>query len=155
MGKIYVIRLISLLTLLVCLPASAQVDSFESGGIQYRILDRESVMVTWQWFEGDIEIPSKVTYNGKTYNVTSIASGNRDDEIELCEYMTSLIIPNSVKTIGSEALAPCTRLMSLTIGSGVVSIGSEAFFGCVRLKTVISKIEKKPVHLRTMDFTTN
>ena len=69
MGKIYVIRLISLLTLLVCLPASAQVDSFESGGIQYRILDRESVMVTWQWFEGDIEIPSKVTYNGKTYNV--------------------------------------------------------------------------------------
>lgn len=124
---------------------------FYSNGIQYEIINGESVMMTWQWLQGDIEIPSKVTYNGKTYNVTSIAGGDREAENEPCEYMTSLIIPNSVKTIGSEAFAPCTGLKTLTIGSSVESIGGGAFFGCVGLRTVISTIGK-PFVLSNMVF---
>ena len=126
-------------------------NRFEYGGINYYIIDGGSVGVSYQRFDGDIVIPSTVIYNGITYSVTAISNGNGDDDFEPYEYMTSLIIPNSVKTIGWEAFAPCTKLKSLTIGSGVTSIGSDAFRGCISLKTVVSKIQK-PFEISNMVF---
>ena len=41
--------------------------------------------------------------------------------------ITSLVIPDSVTTIGNYAISTCNHLTSLTIGSGVVSIGDAAF----------------------------
>ena len=43
--------------------------------------------------------------------------------------MTTVIIPNSVVSIGDRAFSSCDRLSSMTIGSSVSSIGSLAF-GC-------------------------
>ena len=52
--------------------------------------------------------------------------------------MTSLIIPNSVTSIGSSAFAGCSGLTSLTIPNSVTSIGAAAFEGCsnLQLKTL-------------------
>jgi hypothetical protein len=113
---------------------------FEYGGIYYYIIDGNSVGVSIQKYAGDMIIPSTVSYNGITYIVTTIPS--ESDGYEPYTQLTSLVIPNSVTTIGSEAFGPCFSLKSLTIGSGVTSIGWGAFRGCTSLKTVVSKIQK-------------
>ncbi len=47
--------------------------------------------------------------------------------------MTSVIIPNSVTSLGGWAFSDCWGLTSVTIGSGVTSVGGAAFSGCVGL----------------------
>ena len=47
-------------------------------------------------YTGDVTIPATVTYNGKTYSVTSI-DGLAFYE---CSSLTSVTIPNSVTSIG-------------------------------------------------------
>ena len=114
---------------------------FEYGGIYYYIIDGKSVGVSSQPYVGDMVIPSTVSYNGKTYTVTTIPADQSDGN-EPYTQLTSLVIPNTVTTIGKEAFGPCFKLKSLTIGSGVQSIGWGAFRGCTSLKTVVSKIQK-------------
>ena len=48
----------------------------------------------------------------------------------------SVIIGNSVTSIGYGAFYGCTRLTSVTIGDSVTSIDSYAFYGCTRLTNV-------------------
>ena len=44
------------------------------------------------------------------------------------ELVTDLVIPNSVKSIGSRAFEDCTGLTSVTIPNSVTSIGEDAFY---------------------------
>ncbi len=53
-------------------------------------------------YTGNIVIPASITYNGKTYSVTSIGSG----AFYGCTGLTSVTIPNSVKSIGKMSLPP-------------------------------------------------
>ena len=48
-----------------------------------------------------------------------------------CSGLTSLTIPNSVKSIGSSAFSGCSHLTSVTIPNSVKSIGNFAFSGCI------------------------
>ena len=50
--------------------------------------------------------------------------------------LTSVVIPDSVTSIGENAFYNCTGLNSLTIGSGVTSIGNSAFTYCKNLTSV-------------------
>lgn len=50
--------------------------------------------------------------------------------------IVSIIIPDSVKTIGTRMFYMCTKLKSVTIGSGVTAFASMTFFGCSSLETV-------------------
>ena len=52
-----------------------------------------------------------------------------------CEGLTSVVIPNSVTSIGEEAFYG-TNLASVTIPEGVTSIGKDAFGGCSALTTI-------------------
>jgi BspA type Leucine rich repeat region (6 copies) len=53
-----------------------------------------------------------------------------------CTSLTSLTIPNSVAIIEGGAFAECTGLTTLTIPNGVTSIENSAFFGCTGLTSV-------------------
>ena len=53
-----------------------------------------------------------------------------------CAGLTSVTIPDSVTSIGSYAFADCTGLASVTIGNSVESIGDYAFYGCAGLTSV-------------------
>ncbi|WP_197018786.1 leucine-rich repeat protein, partial [Prevotella sp. P6B4] len=54
-----------------------------------------------------------------------------------CDGLTSVTIPNSVKSIGSYAFDSCDNLTSVTISNGVMSIGEGAFAECYNLNKVI------------------
>jgi hypothetical protein len=73
-----------------------------------------------------IVIPS--VYNGQP--VTAIASFSNYTT------MTSVIIPDSVTSIGGGAFSGCTGLTSVTIPDSVTSIDSRAFYGCTGLTSV-------------------
>ena len=76
---------------------------------------------------GNLIIPSSVTYNGRTYSVTSIGDAAFIYSAEL----TSVTIPNSVTSIGSSAFQDCSGLTgTLTIPNSVTNIESFTFYGC-------------------------
>ena len=70
----------------------------------------------------DITIPSDVT------EIKNLFSG--------CTSITSVIIPNSVTSIGKYAFCDCTSLTSITIPDSVTSIGYAALFNCSSLTSV-------------------
>ena len=120
---------------------SVSAHDFEVDGIYYNITSSTdmTVEVTYrgnsyysQEYSGAVNIPESVTYNGKTYNVTSIESS----AFYYCNRLTSVVIPNSVTSIGYSAFYYCTGLTSVEIPNSVTSIGSSAFLGCTGLTSV-------------------
>ncbi|MDE6656546.1 MAG: leucine-rich repeat protein, partial [Anaeroplasmataceae bacterium] len=53
-----------------------------------------------------------------------------------CSNLTSIIIPDSVTSIGKNAFSNCQYLTSVTIGKSVTSIGDGAFSNCIRLASI-------------------
>ena len=74
---------------------------------------------------GDIDIPQ--TYNGKPVVVIQ-NSGFKD-----CSSLTSILIPNSIKSIGINAFENCSNITEITIPEGVTLIGNNTFKSCVKL----------------------
>lgn len=54
-----------------------------------------------------------------------------------CTDITSVTIPNSVKSIGSRAFLNCADLATVNFGSGLTKIGSSAFSDCTALTQII------------------
>ncbi|KSV58200.1 leucine-rich repeat domain-containing protein [Acetivibrio ethanolgignens] len=79
-----------------------------------------------------ITIPDKVTFDGITYKVTSIAAGALKNNKEA----TRVVIGKNVTVIGAGAFSGCTKLKSVTIGKGVTTIQSRAFYNCKSLTTL-------------------
>ena len=99
--------------------------SAKTASVTYRTTDYGS-------YSGKIVIPTSISSNGTTYNVTSIGSS----AFKACSGLTSVSIPNSVTSIGYNAFYDCSGLKSLTIGNSVTSIGEFAFGGCSNLPSV-------------------
>ena len=123
---------------------AAFAHDFEMDGIYYKYNDGNSgtsVSVTYRGssyntysdeYTGEVIISESVTFNGKTYSVTSIG----DRAFEGCSGLTSATIPNSVTSISFYAFGGCSGLTSVTIPNSVTSIGSSAFNGCSSLTSV-------------------
>lgn len=84
-----------------------------------------------------IVIPSSI--NGKT--VLSIGYENEENksasELRVFDsnYLTNIIVPETVKIIGSFAFVDCARLKTVTIeGNALRIIGTGAFAGCINLR---------------------
>jgi hypothetical protein len=65
----------------------------------------------------------------------SVISVGRD-AFRNCRNLTSIIIPNSVKTIGSSAFSDCRSLISVNIPNSITTIESYVFDGCRNMISV-------------------
>ena len=74
-------------------------------------------------YSGNMIIPSTVNYAGVTYSVTEI----EDFAFSWGTSLTSIIIPNSVKNIGSGAFAGCSSLTSV-ISKIIEPFSTDAFY---------------------------
>lgn len=123
----------------ILVPALAQAHDFAVNGIYYNITSDNEVEVTYKgtfWYpsayQGVIAIPSSVSYDGKTYKVTSIGP----EAFIMSDYLSSVSLPNSVTRIGEEAFFACEGLRSVTFGNGLADIGPYAFYRCTSLTSV-------------------
>ena len=99
-SKSLLIVLLALLTNICAFAYDAEID-----GIYYNFF-RSNATVTMGNYTGSVNIPSSVTYSGKTYSVTSIGSSAFNN----CSSLTSITIPNSVTSIYGSAFYNCSGL---------------------------------------------
>ena len=105
--------------------------------------------------KGKVEIPSKISFEGNDYNVTSIGIyafygcsnitsisipenvvSIGDYAFRGCSGFVSISLPECLTNIGAYAFSGCTNLSSIEIPGGVISIGDYAFYGCNSLTTI-------------------
>lgn len=89
-------------------------------------------------YEGQIIIPASVTYEGTTYQVTSIGQS----AFQGCSGLTSITLPDGLASIANSAFSGCTGLTSVSIPASVTSIDDYAFYNCTALtKAEFASIE--------------
>lgn len=157
-------RYIKLLLVLLLNNLSVGAHDFAKSGIYYKITSstENTVGVTYRGssydeysneYSGAVTLPESVTYNGKTYRVTSIGEYAFRD----CSRLTSINIPNSITSIprydtfkgcsGLEELIlnvsqidlwfnKNTTIKKVILGEDVKIIKSNAFFGCSSLTSI-------------------
>ncbi|MDR0853433.1 MAG: leucine-rich repeat domain-containing protein [Clostridiales Family XIII bacterium] len=85
-----------------------------------------------------IAIPETVVSGGKTYTVTSIADYAFQDFSGGTFYISSLVLPDTITSIGTSAFQGRTELTSdFIFPKNLKSIGNGAFSGCIGLTNVI------------------
>lgn len=82
--------------------------------------------------QGVLVIPEKVTYQRKTYSVTSIAAQAFYD----CSGLTSVTIPSGVTEIGAYVFRECGGLTSVSIPEGITTLGRYSFQDCTNLSSI-------------------
>ena len=112
-------------------------DFSDTNGLAYKISSPTTAYVTYKSpngkdYSGFITIPSTVTYNGTSYNVTAIG----DSAFHYCTSLYGINIPNSVVSIGDSAFYNCCGLDAITIPSFVTSIGNNAFYDCFNVGSI-------------------
>lgn len=78
----------------------------------------------------------KIPDGTTSFNIRGDCVGISSYAFSGCKSLTSVSIPNSVKTIGSIAFKECTSLTSVTIPGSVTFMGKNVFQGCTALTNV-------------------
>ena len=147
--------------LLVCIlcaliPMSAQkVISAKVAGVIYEALSDSTAKVTgWEHKSTSLSIPSSLKIKGKIRKVVAIAprAFAKDEQgaitdIVLPKYLveigeeafmgsdvTSILMPNAVKNLGTHAFEDCKKLKEVTLSSSLTLIPMAAFRGCDALQ---------------------
>lgn len=125
----------SIVSLIISLlPLYSFAETIEVEGFFYNIfsgsIDAE-VTENPNKYSGDIVIPETFSYKGKRYKVRSIGK----NAFRLCENLSSVVMPNCVKTI--ERWAFCdSGIKSIFFSSNLSRIEQEAFNGCKKLEEI-------------------
>lgn len=93
-----------------------------------------------QYTKGRVTVPSQITYDGKTYNVTQLMPL----AFRLCNSIGVVIIQEGVTHIGDFAFAGCSSLLEVEMPSTMQSVATGAFIGAQNLMYVICKAETPP-----------
>lgn len=110
-----------------------EINKFVVDGIYYTVTNGNNVSVTYRdlnycSYNGEVNIPTTVTYGGTTYNVTGVGQSAFRGCYNNNGYGMYITIPNSVTSIGAYAFYG-SKITYLEIGTGVTSIGENAFTG--------------------------
>ena len=108
------------------LEGASKLWTTEDGYIFYEDGDTRYLM-GYTGEQTDLVLPENC--HGKSYGIYKCAFCYRDE-------LTSVVIPDSVTSIGEGAFLGCTSLTSVVIPDGVTSIGEGAFAGCNALESL-------------------
>ena len=126
-------RLLFLICTLLCANVLMAQTTFVVGDLTYEITNGNEVAVAdCNESATSVVIPSTITNEGQTYNVTSIGYG----AFAWCNSLTTITIPNSITSIGGQGFYFCISLNSITIPNSVTYIGAEAFVNCTALTSI-------------------
>ena len=103
-------------------PAPPKVYDFASGGMYFNLLDTDELKCAvtysgmrdgkpYSTYSGDVVIPSSVTINGITIDVTEIDR----EAFSMCGGLTAVTIPASLSKIGYRAFYGCGNLEKVTL----------------------------------------
>ena len=125
-------------TTLASVPANG---SSESGWVlTYVYADDATAQVSGvaQTGSGDLVIPETVEYGNKTYTVTSIAGGskNKHTGVFSTSGVQSIVLPNSVTSLGICAFAGCTELTSIVLPDALTSVDESLFYADTKLSRI-------------------
>ena len=118
-----------LLLLLMCFPLLVSADAVEVDGIYYNLNSSEKtaeVTNSPTYYSGEIVIPQTIIVDNITYDVTAI----KDRSFRDCNSLTSIVIPNSIVSVGEYCFTRCKALKTIIIPSSLTSIGHSVFYMC-------------------------
>ena len=112
----------------------ARAENVEVNGICYHLISDGIAEVTTGSTQcsGAVEIPATFTYQSVVYQV----EGNGNNAFKNCSALTSIVIPEGLKTIGTYAFAGCKALTSVVFPDSLTRILAYAFSDCTSLKKV-------------------
>ena len=123
--------------------ASFNFSSYVTVGDWYITLDKTNNVARVNLYNGietDVVIPETFTYNGVEY--ITVGLGNYDYSTWRYNYnngyyhLKSVILPATLRFLGSYAFYHCQGLTEISIPSSVESIGSYAFANCTSLESM-------------------
>ncbi len=126
--------LIALLVMISCTMKAEIVEYKTNDGFVYN-LNSETQEASLAKYSGDtteVVVPEFVTYEEKSYRVTSFGNQCFMD----CSSLLSVVIPSSVTSLGNDCFFGCFSLTSIDIPSSVTSIGNWCFQGCNSLTSI-------------------
>ncbi len=155
-------KLLLLLLITAIMPQAAWCYDFKEGGLCYNINDDgKSVTMTYErlimfahdapaptfkGYIGHVGIPEKVEHEGKSYKVTAI-----DDYAFSCNTeLQMVVIPRTVKNVGREAFAYCSRLEKVMLPPDLTAI-SENMFAESAVREVIIPAKVKSIGKRAFN----
>jgi len=115
-----------------------------SAGLQFTLINGGTAYSVSRGSLTAANVIIPAAYNGLP--VTEIAAGGFSNH----SVMTSIVIPDSVESIGDYAFGDCWALTTITIPNGVTNIGDSVFSGCRALTTLT--IPNSVVHIADSAF---
>lgn len=119
-------------------------SDFDDGILKYTITSPSNLEVQCDGFtdahknDESVVIPETVNYNNRTYAILTVKGFGSSK-------LSSVKLPQSLKTIGNSAFYGCSKLKEIEIPNGIETIKSDAFGSCglssVVIPTSVKKIE--------------
>ena len=136
-------KLHSLLLMVALLSWSMVVaaSDFDDGILKYTITSPSNLEVQCDGFtdahknDESVVIPETVNYNNRTYAILTVKGFGSSK-------LSSVKLPQSLKTIGHMAFDGCSNLKEIEIPNGIETIGSTAFRNCALTSLVIPESVK-------------
>lgn len=93
--------------------------------------------------EGDLIIPSAVSFQSQQYDVSSVG----EEAFKQCDSLQSVVIQSPVSVIKKSAFENCSKLFSVTLPASLITIGISAFASCaltsISIPSNVKTIEKE------------
>ena len=121
------------LLLSLCVANGIAAEKVEIDGIYYQFSENGAMVCeSPSGYSGDVYIPDYVPYDGQQHVVFTINAY----AFQKCKNVTSVRLPNHLKSISVQAFDGCTGLTSIAIPASLEFVMSNAFKDCYYIKEV-------------------
>ena len=134
------------IVIMICFSSSLLGQSIISDkGVFYQVLPNQKDVAVIKpqnesIYTGNITIPTTITVDEKTYNVTHIG-----DYAFAGSDISSVVLPEGLIEIGYESFRQCYNIKSIVIPASVLFISGNSFLFCFNLSSLTFKAKTKPI----------